>query len=371
MNREDIFLAAPVYKLSDYQSVLSQVLSSPPAAAVNTAEVLEVLEMPRQIVDSMNASYGLPRSLQKELNFFKKPQFMLRQSTVDLIRSVIPAELSKPAEQRHRIRISGKQGCGKTVQMIQLMQHYVGERWICLHMPTFFWLLTGAAPYSLNEKKGMYDLPEATASLLEYFEKINGEVLTTVKLTQSYGEELGGGKAGVDTLRSLLSFKADKPIAVFDALINELALQQHFSVFVGIDMENALYHSTQYTDQQSNKLYPSQFGLTAKLLDLVKGQIKLKNGVVVTSTSGRVLCREHEQLSLEESNRTAKEQQAVDYELKNFSLKETDSLLRYHSRAGFIPREVLCDQYIQKAYLMTGGNGWQLFQMGIERPLLH
>eukprot|EP00158_Paraphelidium_tribonemae_P002891 Partr_v1_DN25760_c0_g1_i2_m74909 putative Death associated protein 3 len=324
-------------------------------------------QLNEKFLKNLSDSYGFPVTLQREFSFFRKPNFLLRRQTADIINSL----LSSSGDAK-RIQLSGKQGCGKTVQMLQISSFLSSENWIVLHMPTLLWLLIGSSPFSLNSATKLYDQPEAALKFIKYFSSQNKHLLADIAVSKPY--EFAGVSTG-DSLQKLANAAtsadhAEQTMSLFSAIVDEVINQDRFKVLVAADMVNAYYVNTLYRDTNSKLLMPSDFTISRKFMDLIEGKVAVKNGSVLTSTSGYVLGAHQNETSLALAKEKAEEFQTTEITVDNFGQDETEAVLEYHMRTGFVPRDIMCRQYVKKAYLMTGGNGSQLFEMAINRPLM-
>ncbi|KAJ7665877.1 mitochondrial ribosomal death-associated protein 3-domain-containing protein [Mycena polygramma] len=230
--------------------------------------------------------YGVPKHMLLEFRLLGMPVSITTSTTLSLIRALEEAK-SQPA----RLVLNGRAGVGKSFLLLQAAQYAASTRqWIVLYIPRPRTLVDGSSPYQYSLATRTYLQPRIAAQTLSRLLRANAHILDELETGDEIVLPDGGASFPVGTsLPDLIQagIEADGVRAPFvlEAVMDQLAEQEHYPVLIAIDDFQALTGRSLYRDPRFKMVRPHHLSMPRLLLEYVSGRKKLARGLVLTALS--------------------------------------------------------------------------------------
>lgn len=231
---------------------------------------------------------------------YSKPISLIRKNETAAIGRFYEDCMSGKQES-HRLLLTGPAGAGKstTLAQLQAMALSADESAILIAVPDAEALVDGSSDFRLNAKTKLYDQQMASKKLIRKLINANKKLLSDIPLANDfipiYGskkqqqvQKLAKGEKSLLDLAQTAVHHQTNATYVFTCLMNELAHQKTYPVFLTIDNFTAFvrYGYTLYRDASNKFLYFQKLQLVKTLLDFISGDAKFVKGGVVAATRG-------------------------------------------------------------------------------------
>ncbi|KZP11108.1 hypothetical protein FIBSPDRAFT_871879 [Athelia psychrophila] len=230
--------------------------------------------------------FGLPRNLVLEFRMLSKPCSVIRDVTLKAVDTLDAASV-KPSRDT-RVVFTGESGAGKSFALLQAVQYAISRSWLVLYIPRAIALVDSSSLHSYDARTQTYNQPAVAFQLLQRFLTVNRTALSELALARDH--ELGAGKRaakGTGVIELIEMGTRDQGVAtvVFEALLEELAVQTECPVLVAIDDFQALYGKTKYRDPQFEPIKSYHLSTPRLLLDYASGKKTFARGAILGATS--------------------------------------------------------------------------------------
>ncbi|KAJ5558298.1 hypothetical protein N7535_008511 [Penicillium sp. DV-2018c] len=359
-----------------------------------------VLGLPVPMIDRLRAVQAFKPK--QGWSIFRRPGTVLRRDTIEMGRlfEKISGE-GDSAQKGKTVKkiVTGVQGSGKTVHLLQAMTMGFLKTWAVVTIPDARDLVSGDTAYAAIEGSNppQYVQPNATSALLSRTVEANRELLASLKVSQKHPNlKMLNPESTLEDLAKLGFTDPAVSWAVFQALWAELnatapaeGLEKNFQprppMLVAVDglahwMTESAYRSADY-----KLIHAHDLAFVNHFLSLLKDGNSLNNGgLLLYSTSAsnnpnpkgfkialdRLAARragisasspEYPQLpaysdadprvlDLFQSSEETLELQT----LSNLTREETRGFMEYFARSGLL-REVINDQWVSEKWSLSGG----------------
>ncbi|THG98281.1 hypothetical protein EW026_g3884 [Hermanssonia centrifuga] len=276
-------LKAPIFQ-TDLRKV-SELPTFCPEALRDPTVVGKALQFPKSENDILLA-YGVPRSLVIEFRLLPKPCTVVRDVTLTILDQVSVA--GTKSSKNNRAVLTGPAGCGKSVLLLQTVEHFVAKKWIVLYIPRAVTLVNSSSHYIYDPQTRTYLQPDFSYELLRRFQQINKAALEKLKTTKAFVSDTAPVRVGVPLTRLIdvgIENKSLAPVAL-SALFEELSQQTEHPVLLAVDDFQALYrHTTLYRDPLFHGIKPYHMSLPRLLLEYASGKKVFQRGAVLGALS--------------------------------------------------------------------------------------
>lgn len=240
--------------------------------------------IPRKTFDVLQ-TFGLPAKVDKDLTL-GAPATVVRKATLDIVKSLEDGKAGDSKEARYMI--TGERGAGKSMLLLQAVAYALESGWIVFYQPTATRWVDSSTQFAYNEKKMMFDQPEAAVDMLQKLLAVNRKRLSQIKLESAVELADATVKAG-EGLDKLVEhgLKEDTKtaIATLDAVLDILSNQTQFPVLFAIDEVQALFRTSKYRRPDYKFLEAYHLGVPRMALEYLSGARELKRGAVLTATA--------------------------------------------------------------------------------------
>ncbi|PSR70669.1 hypothetical protein PHLCEN_2v13442 [Hermanssonia centrifuga] len=293
-------LKAPIFQ-TDQRKVL-ELPTFRPEALRDPTVVGKALQFPKSENDILLA-YGVPKSLVIEFRLLPKPYTVVRDVTLTILDQVSVARTKSSKNNRAVLSMSisyklpipiltkvsaGPAGCGKSVLLLQAVEHFVAKKWIVLYIPRALTLVNSSSHYIYDPRTRTYLQPDFSYELLRRFQQINKAALEKLKTTKAFVSDTAPVRVGAPLTRLIdvgIENKSLAPVAL-SALFEELSQQTEHPVLLAVDDFQALYrHTTLYRDPLFHGIKPYHMSLPRLLLEYASGKKVFQRGAVLGALS--------------------------------------------------------------------------------------
>ncbi|CAJ0631609.1 6962_t:CDS:10 [Entrophospora sp. SA101] len=269
----------------------------------------KVYKFPDQIISKIK-TFGLPGI---------HPSLMIRESSVGLID--ILKKASENSSLKSRYILAGPLGSGKSALLLQAINYALCNSWAIIYIPDAIKIVDSRYPYSKALVGEEYVQPTLVSLLLSQIKKVNRIILESVhKLLE----------IGIKDIH--LSQK------VFESFLKELSNNERFSVLLAVDVVNAFYTNSEYTDNNDKKLESNKLSLPRSIKPLEEA-LNISESSVWNPRSPTIL-------------QYTKDLQRFD--VKMYTQKEAKGILDYYYNTMI--KSDPKDSYFLKQYFLTNGN---------------
>ncbi|KAG8817225.1 37S ribosomal protein S23 mitochondrial [Serendipita sp. 399] len=232
-------------------------------------------------------TFGIPRSVERDFNFFSKPFSIIRQSTLDLLALL---EKSKDPEYKPRTVITGSHGTGKSYLLLQAVAHCIASNWLVLYIPRAIDTVDCTTPYTYDSRTQTFVQPVYSASLLRQIRDMGHPGLKTLTTTRDFNLERAppGAPATGSPLIQLIEYgirEVSVAPFVLEALLAEFATQAEYPFLLAIDDFQALYGRSQYKTPQFVPIDTYHLSVPRLLLEYACGSRPIRNGALLGALS--------------------------------------------------------------------------------------
>ncbi|KAG6058603.1 hypothetical protein E4U17_007840 [Claviceps sp. LM77 group G4] len=245
-----------------------------------------MLAIPDPLVDQLRTLEAFKTT--QTWNLFRRPHFLLRLETKELMGKLAAAMESKDTL---RCVITGDRLSGKSLILLQAMAYGLMSKCVVIHIPEGQDLTNGNTDYSPIEgtEPMQFAQPSYCLNFLQKIHKANESVLKTIPLQQDWTHLDPSLKIGSATLANLIAGVKESENAwpTVKALWSELLLPGRPPVLFTLDGLAHINKFSDYRDPSFNKVHAHDLCLVRLFVDALSGKIKLTNGgAVIAATSG-------------------------------------------------------------------------------------
>ncbi|KAF8889525.1 mitochondrial ribosomal death-associated protein 3-domain-containing protein [Gymnopilus junonius] len=233
--------------------------------------------------------FGLPRRLHFEYRILTKPYTVVRQVTKDTV-SLLTKARKQPSSE-NRVVLTGRAGCGKSVLMLQAVEHCARDGWVVIYIPRGIKLVDSTSSYIYDLRSQTYLQPGYSFQILQRMLTVNREALQRIQLAEDLVLEKSALPKGT-TLEKVIEFTiADKarnvPQAaqILDAVMRALDVQKDFPVLLAVDEFQALYGKSAYRDPHFQTIQPYHLSVPRLIMEYANGKRSFTRGAVIGSLS--------------------------------------------------------------------------------------
>nr|CAG8436587.1 888_t:CDS:10 [Entrophospora candida] len=287
----------------------------------------KVYKFPDQIISKIK-TFGLPGMLSKEYEFVRHPSLMIRESSVGLID--ILKKASENSSLKSRYILAGPLGSGKSALLLQAINYALCNSWAVIYIPD-----DSRYPYSKALVGEEYVQPTLVSLLLSQIKKVNRIILESVHTMNEFKLK---NQLSLDKLLEIGIKDIHLSQKVFESFLKELSNNERFSVLLAVDVVNAFYTNSEYTDNNDKKLESNRLSLPRSIKPLEEA-LNISESSVWNPRSPTIL-------------QYTKDLQRFD--VKMYTLKEAKGILDYYYNTMI--KSDPKDSYFLKQYFLTNGN---------------
>ncbi|KAG5637829.1 hypothetical protein H0H81_003100 [Sphagnurus paluster] len=225
--------------------------------------------------------YGLPKKMLLEFRILSKPCSVVRDITVQSAQMLDEAKNKSSLETR--VVLTGRQGCGKSFLMLQLVEHCIMNDWIVLYIPRAVKLVDSTTPHEYDLRTRTYFQPAFSFQTLQRLQAANHAKLTALTTHKKHIFEKREVPLGTNLSDLINVALKDPPLAplILEAVMSELSIQTKSPVLFAVDDFQALYCRTAYRDPHFVPIRPHHLSLPRLILDFASGKRSFAKGAFV------------------------------------------------------------------------------------------
>ncbi|KIY43496.1 hypothetical protein FISHEDRAFT_53045, partial [Fistulina hepatica ATCC 64428] len=229
--------------------------------------------------------FGLPKKQMIEYRLLSKPCSVVRDVTrhmvhrLDQLKNATAADGAASAGSNMlRLVLTGEAGSGKSVLLIQTIEHCATNGWITLYFPRATTMVNSSTVHAYDVRTQTYHQPMYAYRTLQRILASNKAILSRIPLQHTFSIPRNSIPL-VDKPRPLYPL----PLApvVLEHFMNELSIQTHAPVFMGVDELQALYQPSKYRDPHFVPIQPYHLSLPRMILEFASGRRKFARGAFV------------------------------------------------------------------------------------------
>ncbi|TWU76938.1 37S ribosomal protein S23 mitochondrial [Metarhizium rileyi] len=252
-------------------------------AMVNSESKGKMFALPDKVVDQLRALEAFKAT--QTWNLFRRPHFLVRDETVELVRKL---EESLETKEALRCVLTGSKLSGKSLALLQSMSYALMNDWVVVHIPEGQDLTNGNTEYSPIDgtEPRLFAQPVYTLNLLQNIYKANKAVLEKLTLQKDWSRftHLKQGATVADLVLSAKESEYAWP--TLDALWTELTLPGRPPILFALDGLAHINKMSDYRDPSFNQIHAHELSLVRLFVDALSGQTKLPNGgAIIAATS--------------------------------------------------------------------------------------
>ncbi|KAG6007418.1 hypothetical protein E4U21_006007 [Claviceps maximensis] len=256
-----------------------------PAALADPTSAGKMLAIPDKVVDQLRALEAFKTT--QTWNLFRRPHFLVRQETVELMRRMAGSVDEKEAL---KCVIRGSKLSGKSMTLLQAMAYGLINEWVVLHIPEGQDLTNGNTEFSPIEgtRPMQFAQPVYCLKLLQNIYKANKAVLEKLPLQQDWSRLSSHLVKDTTSLADLVLSAKESEYAwpTLSALWSELTQPGRPPVLFALDGLAHLNMMSDYRDPSYKQVHAHDLLLVRLFIDALSGKTKLPNGgAVVAATS--------------------------------------------------------------------------------------
>ncbi|CAG8599541.1 15094_t:CDS:10, partial [Gigaspora rosea] len=217
----------------------------------------KIYRFPPEIIPKFEI-FKFPPILEQEFSPLPYPSLAIRQSSIQLTKLIENASQKSSAETR--IILSGEMGVGKSALLLQTVNYALCKPWIVIYIPFAIKFVNSSYPYIKNKITNEFVQPTLSAELLKQIKAVNGLMDIGIKDISC-------------------AFQA------FEIFLDEIGKNVNYPILLAVDVVNAFYTSTEYTDVDDTYLDPDRLSLPRTILDYFAGKRDFTYGAVIGALS--------------------------------------------------------------------------------------
>ncbi|KAF0441111.1 Mitochondrial carrier protein [Gigaspora margarita] len=300
------------------------------------------------------------------------PSLAIRQSSIQLTKLIENASQKSSAETR--IILSGEMGVGKSALLLQTVNYALCKPWIVIYIPFAIKLVNSSYPYIKNKITNEFVQPTLSAELLKQIKAVNGKLLQDITLTRDYklNKHIIKSNSPVIGLMDIGIKDISCAFQAFEIFLDEIGKNVNYPILLAVDVVNAFYTSTEYTDVDDTYLDPDRLSLPRTILDYFAGKRDFTYGAVIGALS---LCYKpyiskplNIALGLSTPSPWKQYPQNIlnytvglqRFDIPNYSQTEAKGVLDYYCDGSSILQQSR-DKLFQKTFIATNGNPRKLY----------
>ncbi|UNI14554.1 hypothetical protein JDV02_001172 [Purpureocillium takamizusanense] len=343
---------------------------------VEDASKGKIFAIPDQVVDQLRTLEAFKTT--QTWNLFRRPHFLVRQETVELMSRLRDSKTNKEAL---KCVLTGSRLSGKSMAILQAMSHALLDGWVVIHIPEGQDLTNGNTEYSPiadTTDPMQFAQPVYCFKLLQNIYKANKPVLEQFQLQKDWSK-LTNLKRGATLADLALSAKeSEYAWPTIHALWTELTLPGRPPVLFTLDGLAHINKISDYRDPSFNEVHAHDLVLVRMFVDALSGKTELPNGGAIIAATSENNSQHHPSqelvLSQLEAGQASKEipkpnpyerkyDERVYDALKNsfvmrlegVSKEEARALMEYWGASGLV-RDVLNARTVSQKWAL-GGHG--------------
>ncbi|KAJ2783422.1 hypothetical protein GGI15_002598, partial [Coemansia interrupta] len=254
------------------------------AETANSAHINKFMQIDDAFLESIGKGH-YPGYLETDFKLFGQAALLYRNLTQQLVDQL--SEYSKTAAPKKATVIDGKNGAGKSAELMKLASVASSSGHIVIYAHSTFPWVNSSRPYAPANEGDLFVQHELTMELLRTVLSLSKDALMKVPLGKNV--TLGKKSLAADkTLADLVEFGIHTPSLAHDALEQLLAIasaQTKVPVLIALDNINTLWCNTLYRDQEDVVLPANRLRLIRAFLPFFEGKAALAKGWAVGATS--------------------------------------------------------------------------------------
>ncbi|PPQ75486.1 hypothetical protein CVT26_015908 [Gymnopilus dilepis] len=233
--------------------------------------------------------FGLPRKLHSEYQILTKPYTVVREITKQTVDFLQKAR--RQPSSGSRVVLTGRAGTGKSVLMLQAVEHCVQDGWVVVYIPRGIRLVDSTTSYIYDLRSQTYLQPAYSFQILQRMLTVNREPLASLQLADDLVLEKQTISKGTTLERVIEYTISDKAralpqaAAILDAVMRSLDAQKRFPVLLAVDEFQALYHKTTYRDPHFQRIQPYHLSIPRLIMEYASGKRSFSRGAVIGALS--------------------------------------------------------------------------------------
>ncbi|CAH1760307.1 9175_t:CDS:10 [Entrophospora sp. SA101] len=269
--------------------------------------------------------------------FVRHPSLMIRESSVGLID--ILKKASENSSLKSRYILAGPLGSGKSALLLQAINYALCNSWAIIYIPDAIKIVDSRYPYSKALVGEEYVQPTLVSLLLSQIKKVNRIILESLSISEDTMNEFKlKNQLSLDKLLEIGIKDIHLSQKVFESFLKELSNNERFSVLLAVDVVNAFYTNSEYTDNNDKKLESNKLSLPRSIKPLEEA-LNISESSVWNPRSPTIL-------------QYTKDLQRFD--VKMYTQKEAKGILDYYYNTMI--KSDPKDSYFLKQYFLTNGN---------------
>ncbi|CAG8515346.1 39519_t:CDS:10 [Gigaspora margarita] len=244
----------------------------------------KIYRFPPEIIPKFEI-FKFPPILEQEFSTLPYPSLAIRQSSIQLTKLIENASQKSSAETR--IILSGEMGVGKSALLLQTVNYALCKPWIVIYIPFAIKLVNSSYPYIKNKITNEFVQPTISAELLKQIKAVNGKLLQDITLTRDYklNKHIIKSNSPVIGLMDIGIKDVSCAFQAFEIFLDEIGKNVNYPILLAVDVVNAFYTSTEYTDVDDTYLDPDRLSLPRTILDYFAGKRDFTYGAVIGALS--------------------------------------------------------------------------------------
>ncbi|OXG23617.1 mitochondrial carrier protein [Cryptococcus neoformans Tu401-1] len=239
-----------------------------------------------QDVQDKLKSFGLPSKIDKEFASAGGPASVVREATLDLVKRVEGAKAG--SSKLARYILTGEQGSGKSVLLVQSVAYAIGSGWIVLYTPRASKWVNSTSQYIYDPETKTYAQWESAQNILSVLLETNKDKLSAIELPEKVELTKGKSVKAGESVAALaqLGAKDDRSaVKALESVVGALEKQTQFPVLWAMDEAQSLFNTSKYRAADYTPIEPYHLSTPRLALDFIAGRRSFSRGAVVTSLS--------------------------------------------------------------------------------------
>ncbi|CAG8775234.1 5855_t:CDS:2, partial [Racocetra persica] len=244
----------------------------------------KIYRFPPEIISKIKI-FKFPPILEREFSPLPYPSLAIRQSSIQLVNLIENASQKSSAETR--IILSGETGVGKSALLLQTVNYSLGKPWIVIYIPDAIKFVNSSYPYIKNKITNEFVQPTLAAEFLKQIKAVNLKLLRDITLTRDYklNKHIVTINSPVIELIDIGIKDTSCAPQAFEIFLDEIGKNVNYPVLLAVDVINAFYTATDYTDIDDTYLEPDRLSLSRTILDYFSGKRDFTYGAVIGALS--------------------------------------------------------------------------------------
>jgi len=312
-----------------------------------------------------NLGPAVPSRFQRLRKAIHSNELMIRRPTVECI-GVLEAGVAEDGPTK--ILISGPDGGGKSLTLLQVMQWGLMKNMLMLYIPSPYMFLEPAEGELVPSswKPTRFDQPKAAKRWLDMFKIMNKKFLETEKTTREYKFGRRDITAEGKPLAVLLEQGTIRDTYITDSLgilLREIRLNKKLNVMWAVDGVNGLFSPSNFKIK-GERVDPQRLALIEYFSKFMKPQHMLSKGVYAFAASRSVSFFQPPENNIADPiileqifshDALGKLNDFVDIHVPHYSEEEYLKMMEFYKLKGWIGHD-LSDDFIKQIRFVTDYN---------------